>query len=387
MHQDAQLELLRRAVQHARAGTTDADDRATSFASDIYVSDARLAAERDTLFRHFPLAVAYGPQLKNPGDFVTHDWTGAPILVCRHGDGALRAFLNICRHRGTRLVQAKSGSTEKNFVCPYHAWSFDTEGRLRGVPCGQHFNAVDREKNGLFELPVHEAAGLVFVVPDRDTSFDFARYFAEYATELEQFGLGDWEVYATKIVHGKLNWKMMIEANQESYHINVLHRDTAAPRFAAQPSLFDTLGPHSRTALLHKQFRESNLPSDIARWKILDHSDLVYFLFPNTLILLSNESAHVLTAFPQGKDRAVMQGATLVPKGTSTRFPRMLYEKYWATILEDIAVSEPIQTAAQYDDSLQLWLGANEQLIAHFHTWVRKSITREWEPERRHTSR
>lgn len=377
MHHDAQLQLLRRAVHHSRAGTTDAGECATRFGSDIYVNEARHTAERETLFKHFPVVVAYSAQLRKPGDFVTHDWTGAPVLVCRHSDGTPRAFLNICRHRGTRLVQAKAGSTEKNFVCPYHAWSFDTEGRLRGLPCGQHFKAVDRDKSGLFELPVHESAGLVFVVPNRSRTFDFASYFGEYSAELESFGLTDWEVYATKVVHGKLNWKMMIEANQESYHINVLHRDTAGPRFAAQLSLFDTLGPHSRTALLHKSFREQNLPPDVTRWWLLDHSDVVYFLFPNTLILLSSESAHVLTAFPQGKDRAVMQGATLVPQGTSARFPRMLYEKYWATILEDIAVSEPIQAAAQYDATLELWLGGNEQLIAHFHEWINRSITRE----------
>jgi len=210
------------------------------------------------------------------------------------------------------------------------------------------------------------------VVPERG---EFAGPgWEQYATELEGFGLADYQIYASKTVFGKINWKMMIEANQESYHINFLHRDTAGPRFSSKVSLFDTLGPHTRTLLLHKQFSTQSLEPDSAAWRVLDHGDLVYFLFPNTLILLSTLAAHVLTAFPQGVDRSVVQGVTLVPNGTLERFPRPYYEKYWATILEDISVSEPIQQAASTSTSTELWLGANECLLAHFHGAVRRAI-------------
>lgn len=375
MEQARQVTLLERARAHAEHGTTDASDRTTRFDASIYTDELRLANERATLFKKFPLLVGYSDQLRTAGDYVTHDWSGAPILLCRQTDGSLKAFLNICRHRGTRLVPGRAGHTEKSFVCPYHAWSYDTAGKLRGVPCAQHFKQVERETSGLFELAVLELAGLVFVTPDPASTRHTSSYFADYGQELELFGLPSWEVYATKTVHGKLNWKMMIEANQESYHINVLHRETAGPRFAAQLSLFDTLGPHTRTVLLHKQFAGTTLDDDASRWRILDHSDLVYFLFPNTLILLSRESAHVLTAFPQAKDRTVVQGATLVPPGTTSSYPRMLYQKYWSTILEDIAVSEPIQATSQYDADIRLWLGANETLIAHFHEAIARALS------------
>jgi phenylpropionate dioxygenase-like ring-hydroxylating dioxygenase large terminal subunit len=370
--QHTQTQLLQRAKQHTEADTTDSAPACTRFDARIYTDEQRLAAERVALFSRLPVVVGCSASLKQPGDYIANDWSGTPILVCRQPDGSLKAFLNVCRHRGTRLVQEKAGHIDKFLVCRYHAWSYDTSGRLRAVPCASYFNEVKKEDNGLCELRVVERAGLVFVVPERAElgSPDWE----QYATELEGFGLANYEIYASKTVFGKLNWKMMIEANQESYHINFLHRDTAGPRFSAKVSLFDTLGPNTRTLLLHKQFSPQSLGPDSAAWRVLDHGDLVYFLFPNTLILLSTLAAHVLTAFPQGVDRSVVQGVTLVPPGTLERFPRPYYEKYWATILEDISVSEPIQQAAACSAVPELWLGANECLLAHFHAAVDRAI-------------
>jgi len=370
--QHTQIQLLERAKRHLESDTTDAAAAATRFDARIYADEQRLAAERVALFSRLPLVVGCSALLKQPGDYIANDWSGTPILVCRQADGSLKAFLNVCRHRGTRLVSEKTGHIDKFLVCRYHAWSYDTSGHLRALPCPGYFNEVKKEENGLWELRVVERAGLVFVVPERG---EFAGPgWEQYATELEGFGLADYQIYASKTVFGKINWKMMIEANQESYHINFLHRDTAGPRFSSKVSLFDTLGPHTRTLLLHKQFSTQSLEPDSAAWRVLDHGDLVYFLFPNTLILLSTLAAHVLTAFPQGVDRSVVQGVTLVPNGTLERFPRPYYEKYWATILEDISVSEPIQQAASTSTSTELWLGANECLLAHFHGAVRRAI-------------
>jgi phenylpropionate dioxygenase-like ring-hydroxylating dioxygenase large terminal subunit len=381
MDQDTQSSLLRRAAAHLAAGTTDAANKATRFEASIYTDEQRLKAERQTLFSQFPLTVGFSDQLKAPGDYITHDHTGVPILVCRKDDGGLAAFLNICRHRGTRLAPAKAGHVDRVFVCRYHAWSYDTCGQLRGVPCGGQFAEVDKQQTGLLPLPVSERAGLVWVVP-RGGQCDVDSYFGACARELQSFGLNDWEVYATKTVHCKLNWKMMIEANQESYHINVLHRDTAGPRFMSQLSLFDEFGPHTRTALLHKDFARVAAELDPSISKILAHSDLVYFLFPNTLILLSPESAHVLTAFPQSPGHTVVYGATLVPRGTRGTFAKPYYEKYWSTILEDISVSEPIQASSEACPDLELWLGRNETLIAHFHGAIERAIRNELVPPR-----
>lgn len=371
MDQQTQIRLIERAVRHEQEGTTDAAAQAKQFPLDLYVDELRFGVEKEVLFGRLPLVVAFSDQLKQPGDYVAHDWSGSPVVICRQSDGSLKAFLNICRHRGTRIALEQAGHVDKQFVCRYHSWSYDLGGQLCGVPSSTHFAAMDKSQNGLWELPIIEWAGLVFMAPRREP--ESKPDWEDYLTELDGLGLADFEIYAAKTVFAKINWKMMIEANQESYHINFLHRDTAGPRYTAKASLFDTLGPNTRTVLLHKHFSAGSLGPEPAEWRVLQHGDLVYFLFPNTLILLSTLAAHVLTAFPQAVDRTVVRGVTLVPRGTTANFPRAYYDKYWATILEDISVSEPIQVAASAQPALELWLGANECLLDHFHDSIERA--------------
>jgi nitrite reductase/ring-hydroxylating ferredoxin subunit len=110
---------------HLDNRTTDAEPAPTFVPVDAY------ADESTRLFRELPLVVGHVSQLAAPGDFFTHDATGVPLLVVRGDDGELRAFLNVCRHRGTRVEPAACG-TRKAFVCPYHAWSYGCDGALIG---------------------------------------------------------------------------------------------------------------------------------------------------------------------------------------------------------------------------------------------------------------
>lgn len=375
MQPELQYELLRRIGAHHAAGTTDARGTARTFPGRVYTDPARLDAEQATLFRRFPVVVAYSAQLRAAGDYVTHDASGMPILVCRQPDGSVRAFVNACRHRGTRVVAGPSGHLERYFVCPYHAWSYDGAGQLHGMPCASHFEGVDKADHGLRELHAFERAGFVFVVPQAGAErVDADAYFGAYVRELEGFGLGGWETYATSRVDCQFNWKMMIEANREGYHINMLHRDTAGPRYMPQLSLGDTLGPHSRIVLVYRHYTPAALEVAPADARILPFGDVVYFLFPNTLVLLSYVSANVLTVFPNGPDKAIVQACTLVPPGTTEKYLRPLYKRYWATINEDIVVSEPIQTAAKADPDLPMVFGANEFLLSHLHDSIAQAI-------------
>ncbi len=366
-----QYELLRRIGAHHAAGTADARGEARAFSVRVYTDEAQLRGERETLFRRFPILVGFTAQLKNPGDYLTHDASGMPILVCRQEDGSLKAFQNTCRHRGARIAPGPTGHVERVFICPYHAWTYGSDGKLHGQPCAAHFAAVDNAHSGLIDLQVYERAGMVFVLPEISTAgaadVDFEAWFGEYARELVSFGLSDWEVYDSRTVETKFNWKMMIEANREGYHISMLHRDTAGPRYMPQLSLGDTQGPHSRIALVYRHFTPAALEVAPEAAKILPFADVVYFLFPNTLVLLSAVSANILTVFPNGPHATVVKAATLVPPGTTERYLRPLYKRYWATIDEDIIVSEPIQASARANGDLKLWFGANEFLLSHFH--------------------
>src|SRR5215212_8710316 len=103
MNHDLQVQLVRRVLAHLEARTTDTADAPTERAVAAYIDADRHARELTRLFRELPLAIGHVSQLAAPGDFFTHDAAGVPLLVVRGEDGGIRAFLNVCRHRGTRV--------------------------------------------------------------------------------------------------------------------------------------------------------------------------------------------------------------------------------------------------------------------------------------------
>ena len=111
-----------------------------------------------------PIVVGRESDLAEPGAFFTHDATGVPILVTRDHGGVVHAMLNVCRHRGTRLVAAASGSAEL-FVCPLHAWTYDLCGRFGTVPISRCEPRARRDDTMLVALPCAVRHGFVFVVP------------------------------------------------------------------------------------------------------------------------------------------------------------------------------------------------------------------------------
>lgn len=368
MRHALQLELIDRLMAHRAAGTTDAGAAPHRYDASIYTDPALLAAERERLFLKLPLAVGFSSRIPQPGDHFTHEHSGRPIVVCRQPDGSLAAYLNICRHRGARLVPGPLGHSPQGFICPYHAWRYASDGSLQNLPCAHQFAGVEKADHGLFRLPVAEHAGLIFVVPDPAAApLDLATWLGEFGRELTSFGIGSYPYYRDSTFHPRVNWKMMIEANRESYHIPVLHGASGGPRYRPQLSLHDTQGPHSRIVLPHRSISARTLGESREDWRILAQADVVYFLFPNTLILLSRLAAHVLSAYPAGTGSAIVHGTTLLPPGGHETYPPEFYDAYWTTIGEDITVSEGIQASAEALPGLTLWLGANEPLLAHFH--------------------
>eukprot|EP01036_Dinobryon_divergens_P036698 gene36698-47837_t len=128
---------------------------------DAYSDRERAARERDSLFRSQPLFMGLSSRLSKAGDYITEDVAGMPVLLVRGPDGTVRAFANVCRHRGAPVAEGCGNA--RAFVCPYHAWTYDAQGRLLGVTDKAGFAGLDIGAHGLVRLPAGEKHGMIFV--------------------------------------------------------------------------------------------------------------------------------------------------------------------------------------------------------------------------------
>jgi len=129
-----QVAYLERMLRMVRTNTRDDGPGVSHTPVAGYYDPVRFQREVDLLFRRYPVVVGFSGQVRRLGDFVVHNDTGQPILVTRGTDGVLRAFLNVCRHRGAAVEQKPCGANKRAFVCPYHGWSYDRGGALKTVP-------------------------------------------------------------------------------------------------------------------------------------------------------------------------------------------------------------------------------------------------------------
>ncbi len=270
--------LARAAVEHVRRGTT-AEAPSVLQESIAFFTDPDLyAREFKKLFLETPLTLCMSNELPEPGSFRTFDDLGVPIVVVRGKDRKVRAFLNICPHRGTRVVRVESGK-QSRFTCRFHAWTFDTEGKVVAIPeekqfCGEY-------QDHLTPLPCEERHGLVFVQATAGSTMDLDKHLGTFGAELEILELDKAPPALHGVVSSAANWKYTIDTYFETYHLNALHGDSFRGLFSPL-CVFDTFGPHHIYTFT---------PFKIAEWANMAEADwpvdtlpLQYFLFPNIIL-------------------------------------------------------------------------------------------------------
>src|SRR5688572_3954878 len=162
MDRSLQVKLLKRLLHYVDTKSTALADAPWRNEVSAYTDPERLRQEQDVLFRRHPLLMGFASEWAKPGDYRTDDFAGVPILIVRDRDNVLRAFLNVCRHRGAKVVDG-CGSA-RVFSCPYHAWTYELNGKIRGIPDEGAFPGMRAERSGLTPLPLCEKHGLVWVL-------------------------------------------------------------------------------------------------------------------------------------------------------------------------------------------------------------------------------
>jgi len=214
---------MKDAVDELRENVAVPFERARAMPPSVYTSDAFLQEELDKIFAKDWFCVGRADALANPGDYTTLDLAGQPILVVRDGDGALSAMSNVCLHRMSTLLEGRG--TARSIVCPYHAWTYNLDGSLRGAPAMTQNAGFCKDDYKLPKVRCEEWLGWVFVTLNPD-----APQVATQLATLEDM-IADYDMlnytetfYETHV--WDTNWKVLAENFMESYHLPVCHAGT-----------------------------------------------------------------------------------------------------------------------------------------------------------------
>ena len=285
MRPETRAELARRLRHYLDTGTTAMAEAMFPNPVSAYTSEERLALEKRVLFRAYPLLVGLSCRVAAPGDYLTDDDSGMPILLLRTAAGTLRAFANVCRHRGARVVDG-CGSGKRALSCPYHGWTYGLDGRLIDVPGEEGFAGLSREEHSLRPLPVVEKYGLVWVRPAPaapEATIDIDAHLGGLAPELASFGFERWHHFETRTLRPRINWKTAVDTFLEAYHLAALHQESVAPIFVGNLCASDGFGPHHRMIAVRRSFAELGDRGEAER-DFLRHTIELYTLFPNAEI-------------------------------------------------------------------------------------------------------
>jgi phenylpropionate dioxygenase-like ring-hydroxylating dioxygenase large terminal subunit len=332
-----------------------------------YRDVARCERERELLFRG-PRIVAASASLA-PGSCLPVDIPGRSVLLVRGTDGVVRAFANACRHRGTRLVDAPCAT--RAFVCPYHAWTYDLAGKLIHVPHDESFRGIDLDARGLAPLPVVERHGVIWLGDDVE------RYLGPIADDVAALGLDHHVMWQRARTTRRCNWKLVVEAFLDGYHIRVLHRDSVYRYFLDAASLAEPIGDHIRALTGRRALLAA--PNDLTSVDLRQLATPSLLLFPSTVVVEHPDFISIMTMHPVAPDVTDWDHMMLVPAAREGETEH--WERSWALIeegvfqREDLWVCEQAQRGIATGAVEELLFGSLESPARWFHAAIDRALS------------
>ena len=360
--------LLAAGGSRPSAGITHVDAAA-------YVSPDRHQAEQRGIFATMPLVIAPSALLPEPNMAVPHDGFGKPLLITRDKGGTAHVFLNVCQHRGTRLVEGAQAVCTPRLICPYHAWSYTLDGALAAMPRPETFPGLNKAEFGLKRLPTVEAGGLIWFAFDADADFSEATALGD---DFEAFALPSQYLFRRKTHRVAANWKLIMDAFLESYHVQRLHAATIGPFFKDGVTTGDMIGAHQRSAV----GREADLVAAAGGdWAQLRAAiTYTYQMFPGTVLIVSPDYMNLMIMMPQSAGEVLVEDFMLIPEPPATDKARDHWERSWALLDGKVFSGEDFRAAELGQQGLssgaidRITLGTLETGIRLFHDQVESSL-------------
>lgn len=373
------VEMAQESIRHSTDGTNQLVEGISRLPASNYYDPERWSREVDLVFKRVPLLLATTSELPSINDYKAIEVVGMPVLLTRGADGLVRAFVNMCSHRGSMLVDPGLGNTRR-FTCPYHAWTYDSTGDLVGIFKQSDFGDLDFSCHGLTPLPVAERAGLIWVILNTQPVVDIDAFLCGYDELLAFHHFETMHHYGNVQLAGP-NWKVAFDGYVDFYHLPILHKNTFGTGISPD-AVFQQVGPHQRVSGPRQPWSKL---SDMAEddWPIDALLGGVWSVFPHGSIarfdVAGQNVYQVARIFPGATADESISHLDFVSPGEPTPEFVELVEKqkdFLVSVVrdEDYATGLKIQRNVKTGVKKEFIFGRNEGGARHVHGWIDKIL-------------
>lgn len=365
------------------------------------ISPEYFELERERIFRRHWINLGRVDEIPNPADYFVRELEvcKVSILVVRGRDNQIRAFHNVCPHRGNTLVWDERGQCPGRFGCGFHSWSFTTEGELAAVPDEENFFDLDKSKHGLTPIHCDVWEGFIFIHLAPEPAESLRDFLGGVATQLDGCPFGEMSLLKTYKVEEVANWKTALDAQNELYHLPFQHRFTIGDSFLLKDGKycrFSNVNLYNYHSVWSCEFNPNHqeLPTE-ALLNRLDSalnnirmtqriSDFDFFvIFPNMVILLfggvSTDFYMTYNFWPLAYDRTIWEMRYHFPRAENAG-QRLAQE--WTvgrlrdTLQEDAKAHEKVQKGLMARARPDMVMQDEEITIRYFHEVVEREMAR-----------
>ena len=373
---NAETKVLYDAVERETQRTTYPDDlpplpdapSARYFDKDFH------QLEMEHVFHKSWLYAAHISELPESGSYKLFEQMGLSIIISRGEGDTVRAFRNVCRHRGAALVTEPTGKARR-FVCPYHAWGYSAEGELKSVPEAHNFACLNKAEKPLLKVRCETWRGFIFINLDDDAE-PLADFIKPYADQATSFPLEEMEVKRVLTAELDCNWKTSYDNFLEIYHVSTVHPQTLAPYLDSKSFVVTPLDYGHGRFTTRKRGAESMF--DAADTASFDDKfrQLAVALprFPNGFTALDPAGFNWMNFWPAGPGKMIVVstliGRTLPDEAEDKAYWDNFSEAQKAILAEDMGLFGSLQRAYEQGEQPTLLLSCQEQHIQWYNEHI-----------------
>jgi len=356
-------------------------NEASSMPSHCYVSPEWYAAEVEHIFMYGWHLVGRADQIPDPGDYFSFEIAEERVLLVRGEDDHVRAFSPACRHRGSLVAQGDGNC--RAFVCPYHRWTYSTEGALRSAPAMEQAVSFDAAEYGLVEFRLEQWAGFLFVTLDSDAR-SLEAELGDLPELMARYRLDEMVFTRQKTYDLACNWKCYVDNSTEAYHVPSVHGKSLEPvapmqvwQYAVRERYYNIYAYFPGTMGVLKGERSFPPIEGLGEQEVERH-DLA-ILLPNTVITATVDSLWWVTASPRGPNRTFVMVNHAFPRKTVERadfaeIAQGYYDRFDMVNVEDndicelqqIGITQRARRPGRYSD--------HEELVGAFAAYVTEQV-------------